>query len=226
MKQPGTSTKVAIVAVAATIVFFIIGVIVLVRNMGIATNITGQITAPPNTFMFKGSGVVWYLTRVDTSGNLTGLLRRAFQQQDNVAGIEEVVTSDTKLTGRIEGDTVTLNSNSPNDTFSATGTFDGHTLTLNVPVYGGHIQPFILQPTDVQSFNAAVDALNAGSGSPNDTCSFGVQDHDVRVVITGPDAKQDCTNASSKGYNIESDIPSQDSIACNGTVKQDSITVY
>ena len=226
MRQHTTSTKVAIIAIAAATIFFIISVIVFVRNTGIAINTIESLTAPPNMFVYQGSGVVWYLTWDNTSGNLSALLRTVQQQQDNVAGIEEVVTIDSNLIGHIEGSTVNLKSTSSNDTFSATGTFDGHTLTLNVPVEGGHIETFVLQPTDTQSFNAAVDALDAGSGSPNDTCSFGVQYHDVRVVITGPDANQDCSNASSKGYVLESDIPSNDSVTCSGTVKHDSITIY
>jgi hypothetical protein len=225
-RQHSTSTKVAIIAIVAATIFFIISVIVFVRNTGIAINTIESLTAPPNTFLYKSTFEAWYITWVDTSGNLTGTSRDVTQGLAPDIWIEEVVTIDSNITGHIEGNTIILNSNSTNNSFSYTGTFDGHTLTLNVPQTDGHIRTFVFQPSDVQSFNDIVTALNAGSGSPNDTCSFGVQYHDARVVITGPDAKHDCKNASSNGYIIESDIPSNDSITCSGMVKLDSVTVY
>ena len=228
--------RISIVLVSLLIVaiLFFIGSIayyIINRTVGIVR----QIATPPNTFLYTSPTEAWYITWINRDGNLTGISRDVMQVKATYIWIDETLTIDGNITGHIEGSAILLNINLPYDSFPATGTFDSHTLILNIPAsikndhptrIEGQILTFLFKPSDTQSFNHAVYVLNSGPGSPNDTCMMGYQDYDMRVVITGPDAKQDCSYSPANSFIIESDIPSFDSIACSGTVKQDKVVVY
>lgn len=111
---------------------------------------------PPDGYLATGSGNVMFLQFTEKHNQLTG----------HAEGTEETndVPPQTKpynyaFTGTQDGTSITITFSVFWTSTSFSGTFNGDTITLNVPQSDGHIANRTFKAASIQQYNSAVDAL-------------------------------------------------------------------
>ena len=160
---------------------------------------TPDSAAPPGNFLYSGSIEAIFLAWVNTNGSLSGQTQDA-RLQNNTNGNEQISSTHGSFTGVLTNGQVSLNfggflgwSN------TVTGTYDGTTLTLNLPTQDGGIGSFAFVPATNTDFNNAVSALQTTAGNANATVTtvLSLATADANATMTSQSQQQAVANANS-----------------------------
>ncbi len=159
--------------------------------------------APPGNFLYSGSIEAIFLAWVNTNGNLSGQTQDARLQSNN-DGSTQVKSTHGSFTGVLTNGQVSLIfggflgwSN------TVTGTYDGTTLTLNLPTQNGGIGSFAFVPATNTDFNNAVSALQTTAGNANATVTTVLYQAtaDANATMTTQSQQQAVANANASVGN-------------------------
>jgi hypothetical protein len=166
------------------------------------TTPTANSNAPPGSFLLINGTEAMFLAWVNTNGNLAGQTQDARIAAEN--NVEQIKSVHGSFTGTLTNSQVALNfggflgwSN------IITGTYDGTTLTLEMPTTAGGVGSFSFLPATSSDFNTAVNRLQNQINDDQATATALQADQDAQATRTAVQQaeQQAVSNANNVVYS-------------------------